>query len=345
MSAVAQIREPSSEESSVSEPSVCEERTSSQAQSLRFRHILVATDFSPASERAFEYAVAIARRYNARICVVHAIPPDPREPIPIYPLPHELDRNLIQAEQKLQRLDEKLDDLPHQLLLERGPVWDVLEAVIQQENIDLLVLGTRGRGGLQKLVLGSVAEEVLRKAKCAVLTVGPNVPLATAQTIDFKRILFAADFGPTSERALSYGLSIAENCGAKLVLLHMVPPMPLPDLGPTAYCPGAYLADTLFKWQTTMRDECKRKLRALVPPNSKLASEPEFVVGLDFLPEGVLDVANGHTIQLIIMGANHIRSPRVAAHIPLALTHEVICRAKCPVLTICNAGYPEEAGS
>jgi nucleotide-binding universal stress UspA family protein len=63
-------------------------------------------------------------------------------------------------------------DVPH-LVLERGNVWDVLASEIQRENIDLLILGTRGRGGLKKLALGSVAEEVLHLASCPVLTVGP----------------------------------------------------------------------------------------------------------------------------------------------------------------------------
>lgn len=79
-----------------------------------------------------------------------------------------------------------------------------------------------------------------------------------------------------------------------------------------------------------------RKLRELLPPNTKLAAEPEYVVGMDFLPEGILDTATAHRIDLIVMGANRTASPRVAAHIPWALTHEVICHAKCPVLTVSN---------
>jgi hypothetical protein len=80
----------------------------------------------------------------------------------------------------MKHLGEKvqMNDLNHHLLLEQGPVWDVLASLIQRENIDLLVLGTRGRGSLRKLVLGSVAEEVLRLAPCPVLTIGPHVPTA-----------------------------------------------------------------------------------------------------------------------------------------------------------------------
>jgi len=146
MSAVAQIRD--------------------QKQSIEFKHILAATDFSDASQRALAYALAIARRYGSALSVVHAIPPEPREPIPIEPLPRELNRRRLEAEQQMKHLGEeaRIDGLTDHLLVEKGRVWDVLASVIQRENVDLLVLGTRGRGGLKKLALGSVAEEVLRLA-------------------------------------------------------------------------------------------------------------------------------------------------------------------------------------
>jgi nucleotide-binding universal stress UspA family protein len=318
MSAVAQIRD--------------------QKQSIEFKHILVATDFSDASQRALAYALAIARRYSSALSVVHAIPPEPREPIPIEPLPRELNRRRLEAEQQMKRLGEeaRINDPTDHLLVERGRVFDVIASVIQRENVDLLVLGTRGRGGLKKLALGSVAEEVLRLAPGPVLTIGPNVPPAGSGPAEFRRILFATDFGPACAKGLRYALSMAEDYRAKLVLLHMVPPMPIPDLGPAAYGPAVYVAEALTNWQGTMRDESARKLRELLPPNTKLAAEPEYVVGMDFLPEGILDTATAHRTDLIVMGANRTASPRVAAHMPWALTHEVICHAKCPVLTVGN---------
>ncbi len=309
-----------------------------QQPGIGFKQVLIATDFSDASERAFDYAVAMARRYGSALSVVHALAPDPREPIPIYPLPRELDRDRLEAEQQMKQLGEKagIADLNLHLVLEQGPVWDVLAAVIQRENVDLLVLGTRGRGGLKKLALGSVAEEVLRLAPCPALTVGPNVPLAGADTTEFKRILFATDFGPASDKAFPYALSLAEDYRAKPVLLHMVPPMAIPDLGPTAYVPAAYGAEEVMKWEETAREESAKKLRELLPANTKLASEPEYEVATDFLPEGILGVAAAHSIELIVMGANRTQSPRVVAHMPWALTHEVIGHAKCPVLTVTN---------
>jgi len=309
-----------------------------QKQAVAFREILIATDFSEASRRALDYALAVARHYSSTLSVVNAIPPEPRDRIPLEPLPRELNRSWLEAEQEMKTLGEEaqMKDINHHLLLEQGQVWDVLASVIQRQDVDLLVLGTRGRGGLKKLALGSVAEQVLRQAQCPVLTVGPHVGTAGSGTLEFRRILFATDFGPASAKAFPYALSLAEDYQAKLVLLHMVPPMPGTDLGPAAYGPSAYAAEQFTDWQRTMRDEGAQKLRQMIPPNAKLATQPEYIAGMDFLPEGILNAAAAHQTDLIVMGANRTPSPRVAAHIPWALTHEVICHAKCPVLTVRN---------
>jgi nucleotide-binding universal stress UspA family protein len=306
-----------------------------QKQSVGFKQVLIATDFSDASRRALAYAIAIARRYSSALSIVHAVVPEPREPIPLDALPRELNRRWLEAEQEMKNLDgeARIDDLNHHMLLERGRVWDVLGSVIQRESVDLLVLGTHGRGGLKKLALGSDAEEVLRLAPCPVLTIGPHVQPAGSRPIEFRRILFATDFGAAANKAFSHALSLAEDCRAKLVLLHLVPPMPVADLGPAAYGPSCYAAEEYTNWQRTTRDDSMRKLSKLLPPSAELAARPEYVAGTDFLPEGILEIAAAHRIELIVMGANPTTSPRMAAHIPWGLIHEIICRAKCPVLT------------
>src|SRR5271165_1481860 len=212
-----------------------------QKQADAFRQILIATDFSDASRRALDYAIAIARRYGSVLSVVNAIPPEPRDKIPLEALPRELNRPWVEAEQEMETLGKQacIQDVQHHLVLRQGRVWDVLASVIQSEDIDLLVLGTRGRGGLKKLALGSVAEQVFRLAKCPVLTVGTHAP-ASSGRVQVRPILFATDFGPASAKAFPYALSLAQDYRAKLVLLHMVPLMPVADLGPAACGPSAY---------------------------------------------------------------------------------------------------------
>jgi nucleotide-binding universal stress UspA family protein len=305
--------------------------------SIALKHILVATDFSKASERALDFATAIARRHGSVLSVVHAIPEEPHGQVYVGPLPHELDRRRLEAEQQLKGLEEspQIKNLPHRLLVEHGGVWDVLASEIQREDIDLLVLGTRGRSGLKKLALGSAAEEFLRLASCPVLTVGPKVP-PPATADGFARILFATDFGPASDAAFPYALFLAKEYHAKLLLLHMVPPMPPTDVGPAVYGTSAYAADEYLKWQRSTRDEGMKKMKDLIPCDAGLAEDPEYLSGTDFLPEGILEAASAHRIDLIVMGANRTSIPRIAAHIPWALVHQVISHAKCPVLTVSN---------
>ena len=316
MSAIAQIRE--------------------QKQSVGFKRVLIATDFSAASERALAYALPIVQRYHSMLSIVHAILPETRESITWDPLPRELDRQRLEAEEEMGRLaqEARIRELSPHMVLEQGPVWDVLSSIIQRENTDLLVLGTHGRGGLKKLALGSVAEEALRLAPCPVLTIGPNVAPADPGRIEFRTILFATDFGPASARAFPYALFLAEDCQAKLVLLHMVPPMPVAAIGPGAYCPGVYAAQELTEWQAAVKEESALWLRKLVPSDAKLTSQPEYLVGMDFLAQGILGAAAVRNVELIVMGANRVPSARVSAHVPWALTHDIICGAKCPVLTV-----------
>ena len=302
---------------------------------IGLQHIVVATDFSAASKRALAHAVTLARRYGAELSLVHAIRPEPREPLPLDPTPRELDRRRLEAEQKMKQLDKesRLQDLRHHSLLQSGSVWDLLHSILEHDDIDLLVLGTHGRGGLKKLALGSIAEEVLRLAPFPVLTVGPNAVAPKSDEAYFKSILFATDFGPASAKAFKCALFFA-GARTKLTLFHTVPPMASVDIGPAAYGLGTYAADEVILRQSRMHEESSRKLRALVPANIDLATEPACAVASECSSEGILAAAATCQADLIVMGANQARSARVAAHVPWTVTHDVLCKAKCPVLTV-----------
>ena len=73
------------------------------------------------------------------------------------------------------RLNEQLQGIEHEVVIGEGNIWEVVSKLINEKEIDLVVLGTRGRTGLGKAILGSVAEQILRQAPCPVLTVGPHV--------------------------------------------------------------------------------------------------------------------------------------------------------------------------
>ena len=215
-----------------------------------FRHILVATDFSDASRRALCSALELAAGGDAQVSVVNILQPDRQ--YDALEQPPELDLERIDAERQLKTLvgelapQRKIDTI----LIKRGPVADKVASLIEAEGIDLLVIGTRGRGGLRKLALGSVAEELLRVAACPVMTIGPKADIqATAHGPGFHTILFATDFGPGSKRAVPLALALAKAEQARLILLHMIAPMPATSASLSAYAPAAAAADELEEWE------------------------------------------------------------------------------------------------
>lgn len=118
------------------------------------------------------------------------------------------------------------DEAPLESILARGELKDVLPELIQRYEIDLLVLGSHGRHGIDKLILGSTAEQIFRVASCAVLMIGPTATPHAAHSQTLNRILFATDFSPTSLHALRYALSLAEENEAGVVLLHEMKQFP-----------------------------------------------------------------------------------------------------------------------
>jgi nucleotide-binding universal stress UspA family protein len=304
-------------------------------QAISFKRILIATDFSDASQRAQAWGLAVACRYGSEVYLVHATPREARGPVPMDPLPKEIDRRQLEAEGQMKVLADEVraTGIASHTIVKHDSVLTVIPSLIQEESIDLLVLGTHGRGGLKKLVLGSVAEELLRLVSCPVLTVGRNAESLTGSRTIFGRILFATDFGAGAANALRYALFLAEEQSTSLVLLHMVPPMPA-IMGPEVYAMPSHTAEELTEWEASQRQESTRKLKQILRRGTELVFKPEYVVKTGFLPEGILGVAAEHKVGLIVMGANRTGSPHTAAHMPWTIVHHVLSEAKCPVLTV-----------
>ncbi len=300
-----------------------------------FHHILVATDFSEPSRRALCDALVLAAENNAQLSVVHVLHSD-RNYAAVED-PYELNRERAAAEKEIKALIDKLgpDHEVNPAMVKHGPVAQQVLAVIEEKAIDLLVIGTRGRGGLRKLALGSVAEELLRLASCPVMTIGPNADIAViTRGHGFRRILFATDFGKGSAKALPLALALAREQQGKLILLHMINPIPATSASLSAYAPAGAAADEVDEWEDTSRKRSIARLRQALPAETGLEREIEFVVGTDFLPEAVLTASAKFNVDLIVMGANRTASAKAAAHVPWSAVHEVVRYAPCPVLTV-----------
>ena len=279
-----------------------------------FKNILFATDFSSVTNLALPCAVEIARRSGATIHVVHVVSPD------VYPLvpPSEWHKMAKEEEEfrKLKKgeLEKELQDLPHEFLFPMGDVWQCLAKVIEGRSIDLLVLGTHGRTGMKKALMGSVAERIFRQATCPVLTVGSRVSARAthAAAAELNCILYATDFNPDSFAAARYAISLAKEYHAELILLHSI--------------------QNAEDGQETAAFET---LRDVVPLGAGLLSKPKCTVERGAPADCILGIAERDHADLIILGVRGADGHLAAAtHFSSSIPYKVVTHAACPILTV-----------
>ncbi len=297
---------------------------------ISFKTILCATDFSTVANKALAYAAAIARTHNAKLHIVHVLRAEAPMPIPLEPLPASLDQDRVEAERKMRFLKEEkcLLGLPHEDIVERGPIQEVTSDFIRRNRIDLLVLGTHGRRGLNKFLLGSVAEELFRVATCPVLTVGAQVPEPHEDELTIRTVLFLTDFKQPSLSALPYAISIANENAGRLILMHVVTPKPVPAH------PSWQGVITICKKRQIESLEATRRLVALIPENASMTSDVQYLVSFGLVPNEIEDAMAKCRPDLVVMGVKKLAAPRASAHLRWSTAHHVVCGAHCPVLTI-----------
>jgi nucleotide-binding universal stress UspA family protein len=296
------------------------------------KNVLFATDFSPCSQFALPFLHDLALRYGSTVHLVHVLAPEARTSVPMDHVP-ELDVDQSDAELALKALQSSayINDIAHTATVERGEVWEVLAAIVEEKKIDMIVLGTHGRRGLKKLVLGSTAEQVFRLAPCPVLTIGPHATnLARASVAP---ILFATDFSSGSQHALPYAVSLARANHAGLILLHAVPPS-------VAVLPGSMETMVVANVECTAElvaealARARQQMKALISAEIVEELRPEIIIECGEAAAMILNTAESRQAGLIAMGAHRASIHSVAAHLPWATASSVVCEARCPVLTV-----------
>ena len=114
-----------------------------------------------------------------------------------------------------------MEEIRHKTLIRKGDISKELSRIVDDERINLIVLGTHGRAGISKVLMGSVAEEIFRQATCPVLTVGPSVCGEPDVAVEMRTILYPTDFSSESLAAAPYAISMAQEHQARLYLLHV----------------------------------------------------------------------------------------------------------------------------
>ena len=286
---------------------------------VSLKNILVATDFSACSQITLHCAAVLARQAKGNVFLAHVLPFAPLSPIPmdagpVFPItaggdPRFRMKQLVSS--------PEMAGIERETLLGQGDLWLVLQGMIEKNDIDLVVIGTHGREGLKKLVLGSVAEEVFRRAPCPVVTVGPHVTPACFEQGRLRRVLFASDLSPSSMHALPFVSLLAQQHQASLTFLHVLASA-VPD---TEFSATGFVGREL--------DEARAELRQFVPAGSNA----DVVVEVGVADEIIVRVARAQNASLIVMGL-HSQSVFAATHLPWSTAHRVVCDAHCPVMTV-----------
>ena len=286
---------------------------------IELKNILFPTDFSPAADAAIPYATEIVRRFGANLYALHVRPPviNPMTEPAAWPALERAAK--AEAEAQTQALRDAFPGLKPEVMIEEGDFWRILESAIEKQQIDLIVLGTRGRSGAAKFFLGSRAEEIFRQAPCAVLTIGPNAHAKPPRGGAFTQIVLATDFSSASVGALAYAISLAQEFQAHLTLLHVIADEKAGELIHAAELEGA----------------ATRLLYKSIPAEAELWCDPHFAVERGPIADKILQVAKKRNADLIVLGVRRPSGfPGAATHLPMAIAHKVITHAECPVLTV-----------
>ena len=292
--------------------------------STRLQHILCPVDTSEPSAEAGRQAIAFARWSGARVTVLHV-----DELISL--ADPELLSRLMEKRRDWMRLQfrEAFDaGLNVDLVSRTGSPAQEIVRYATELPADLIVMGTHGVGGFQHLMLGSVAEKVLRRASCPVLTVPPR-GVGTSR-LPFERVLCALDFSDCSLAALEFAMTAALGTGAALTLAHVLE-WPWPEPPPPAFdeLPPVEAAALLDYRRRRERDALAR-LNALAPDELRDRCRTRVSHGRSHVE--ILRLATEERADLIVLGV-HGRNP-----VDMALfgstTNQIVRRATCPVLTL-----------
>lgn len=281
---------------------------------ILFNRILVATDFSKPAAQALRVAMSIRQAFGAKLTLLHAsIPPVfnvDSGPIPEDILTADLEADKFEMKNLVSN-EPELKELSPDTVVGFGEVVDLVNTTCKTDKVDLVVVGSHGASGLERLALGSVAESILRKSACPVMIAGPQCSMVEHP---FRSILLATDLSATGLRAAQYASSLSERFHGKLTLLHI-------------------LHEKNSEFKSTMVDRARQQLEQLLPDDIRQYCKAEIRVTYGKPAIEIVDVAKSLAASLIVVG---LKDRPLADHAAWSTLSYVIREANCPVLGVRN---------
>ena len=284
---------------------------------LNLKTVIFATDFSLRSINAGLYAARMAAHFSARLLVAHAFT--------LVQAAMEVevgDRRLSHQRKGLEVLlsreaallgSTSIEAIP--MLLEGDPEA-VIPGLADKEEPSMIVLGTHGGGRLERGIIGSVAEKILRSTRWPALTVGPQVQPLSSKAFPFERILFATDFTVAAANAAIYAVTFAEVFGSKIDVLNVIQD------------DGLEHPDRL----SDLRNRFFSALDSIVPQQAREFCDPRTFVAAGKAHDQILDHIKERSIDLLVLGIH--KTSHLSMEMRTSGAFRIIVDAACPVLTI-----------
>jgi nucleotide-binding universal stress UspA family protein len=286
---------------------------------LRIKNIVYATDFSPCSENAGHYANLLARDFNAALLVAHAF-------VLSYPaMEVEAEDGLIKKSEQRKDLEAALAATTRRFgkgIKKAAPVLldgDPREQVprLAEENApSLIVLGTQGRARMDRGIIGSVADRIIRVTNGPSLTVGPEVPPCDPRRPLFQQVLYATVLSPEAAHGAVYAAAVTETFGSSLEVLHVVNPEDVAD------------KDRFSEIQKRFRVV----LNEIAPKHAEKICRPEGLVEIGSAHKRILQYLEESHVDLLVLAIH--KSSHLWLQSRLSGAFHIIANAPCPVLTI-----------
>ncbi|MBN1561106.1 universal stress protein [candidate division KSB1 bacterium] len=296
---------------------------------MEIKNILVPSDFSDTARHALANAFAIASMHHAKITLLHVVTvydDDPYNPKKSFPDLEEYYKHLeeragMQFEETISR--NQLKNVPVEYIVRRGfsPYEEIL-TYVTEKDIDFIALGTHSRKPLARFFLGSVAENVVNRAPCPVLTV--RIDEGEAPVPAYQRIVAPIDFSEQSKRALALAAALLKPDGT-LFVLHVIE---------DAIYPAYFTAegDSILQMMPHIREKSREAIENVIRENVPAAIKTVAMVKEGRISTTITEFGEENRCDLIVMGTHGMNA--LGQIIIGSQASRVIRKASCPVVTI-----------
>jgi nucleotide-binding universal stress UspA family protein len=306
---------------------------------IEFKQILCPIDFSQTSIRALAYAYTLSAWYEAQLEVLHVVPEGSARLTPVLSdrlddgRPRPVTQEEVVAEIRHAILAAGAAGVNPTVVVEVGRAHERISSRAKTQHADLLVMGSHGRSGVNRLILGSVTENTLHTAPCPVFTVPAAASSQPVEPVVLKRILCPIDFSPSALKALTYALDLGRQAGGSVTVLYALEYMDLEEPAePSSFdpCPQAIVGSRRSR-QRFIQD-ARTRLHAQLAGEATTWCEIEEVVVIGRAHEAILRHARESGVDVIVMGAQGAGG--LALMLYGSNTQHVVRAANCPVLTV-----------